>query len=124
MTTALRDYVRALLFHDNPSPLPTEETWTDMITRISTPGTAAIICEETYDYFLNVLPPKFQSRYLFAFAEGAEPLRLFWQPARLTNGASRLLAAHGLELCPCLCRQLTWHETRDFCRLAGIPLPE
>lgn len=44
---------------------------------------------------------------LFAFAEGAEALRLFWQDHR-----------------DCYCaRQLTWEETRTFCRLAGIPLP-
>ena len=42
----------------------------------------------------------------FAFAEGAEPLRLFWQKADRY-----------------FCRQLTWPETQTFCRLAAIPLP-
>jgi hypothetical protein len=87
-------------------PRPEGEEWPALIARISIPGQIAAIDAETYWYFLEVLPPKFQRGNLFAFAEGAEALRIFWQKGD----------AH-------FCRQLTWDETTDFCRLARIPLP-
>jgi len=77
-----------------------------MIARISVAGKIAAIDEETFWYFLEVLPPKYQGGNLFAFAEGAESLRIFWQ-----NGDAYF------------CRQLTWNETQEFCRLARIPVP-
>jgi hypothetical protein len=87
-------------------PRPPNEDWAGMIARTAQVGVACVIDEETYDYFLEVLPPKYMGRG-FAFAEGAEPLRYFWhvKPASY------------------FCRQLTWDETQDFCRLAGISLP-
>jgi hypothetical protein len=87
-------------------PLPDGEDWPALIARISIPGQIAAINEEGFWYFLEVLPPKYQRGNLFAFAEGAEALRLFWQ-----KGDSYF------------CRQLTWDETTDFCRLARISLP-
>jgi len=87
-------------------PRPENEDWKAFIERISVPGKIAGIDEEGFWYFLEVLPPKFQRGNLFAFAEGAEPLRLFWQ-----RGDSYF------------CRQLTWDETQEFCRLARISLP-
>jgi hypothetical protein len=87
-------------------PRPDGEEWKSLIDRISVPGTVAQVDEETYFYFLEVLPPKLQRWSLFAFAEGAEPLRLFWAKDE------------GF-----FCRQLTWDETQTFCRLARIPLP-
>ena len=87
-------------------PRPDGEEWAALIGRISIPGPIAAIDEETYWYFLEVLPPKFQGGSLFAFAEGAEALRLFWRKAE----------DH-------FCRQLTAEETADFCRLARIPIP-
>lgn len=87
-------------------PRPDNEEWKSMIHRISTPATIAKIDEETFWYFLEVLPPKFQRGNLFAFAEGAESLRIFWQ----TGDAY-------------FCRQLTWDETQEFCRLARISAP-
>jgi hypothetical protein len=87
-------------------PRPDNEEWKALIERISVPGKIAEIDEETWWYFLEVLPPKFQRGNLFAFAEGAEPLRLFWR-----NGERHF------------CRQLTWDETQQFCSLARIPLP-
>ena len=77
-----------------------------MIARTSQTGVICAIDEETYDYFLEVLPPKYQG-HGFAFAEGAEPLRYFWHTTPLQF----------------FCRQLTWDETRQFCRLARIALP-
>ena len=87
-------------------PRPEGEEWKATIERLSNPGRIADIDEETFFYFLEVLPPKYQSGHFFAFAEGAEELRLFWQ-------------ADGQYFC----RQLTWVETGQFCQLAGISLP-
>jgi len=56
---------------------PPDEVWPAMIARTSQTGVVCGIDEETYDYFLDVLPPKYMGRG-FAFAEGAEPLRWFW----------------------------------------------
>ena len=87
-------------------PRPDNENWKAMIDRISIPARLAVIDEETFWYFLEVLPPKYQRGNLFAFAEGAEALRIFWQKGDTY-----------------LCRQLTWDETQAFCRLARIPSP-
>ena len=87
-------------------PRPDGEEWSAMIARISVSGTIAALDEETFWYFLEVLPPKYQRGGLFAFAEGAEALRLFCR-----KGSRHF------------CRQLTWDETTNFCRLARISLP-
>ncbi len=87
-------------------PRPPGEDWAALVARISVPGTTAEIDEETFVYFLGVLPPKYQSGGAFAFAEGAEALRLFWR----SGGQS-------------FCRQLTWDETKLFCQLTGTPFP-
>jgi hypothetical protein len=87
-------------------PLPEHEEWKDHVERISIPGRIAEISEEQYHYWLEVLPPKYMSRGVFAFAEGAEEIRLFWR------ASGRYFV-----------RQLTWPETVTFCRLADIPLP-
>lgn len=87
-------------------PRPEVEDWASLINRISTPSKIAEIHTETYWYFLEVLPPKYQRGNLFAFAEGAEALRLFWQKGKRY-----------------FCRQLTLDETQEFCRIAGISFP-
>jgi hypothetical protein len=87
-------------------PRPDGEEWKAMIDRISLPGMIADIDGETFFYFLEVLPPKYQSGSFFAFAEGAEPLRLFWRSNEQY-----------------FCRQLAWDETKQFCRLAGVVFP-
>lgn len=86
-------------------PLPANEAWHDMIQRVCVPARVAEIDEETYDWFLECLPPKYMGTG-FAFAEGAEPLKYFWRHA------GRYYV-----------RQLTEEETATFCRLAQIPLP-
>jgi hypothetical protein len=83
-------------------PRPEGEPWTALIARVSVPRTIAEIDEDTFFYFLEVLPPKYQASSVFAFAERAEPLRLFWRAS-----------GH------CFCRQLTWEETKLFCQLTG-----
>ena len=62
------------------------------------------IHKDTYWWFLEVLPPKYFDGSLFAFAEGMEPLRLFWVRRRRY-----------------FCRVLSWAETRVFCAFADIP---
>ena len=88
------------------APRPEGEEWAALIARISNPDQIAAIDEDTFWYFLEVLPPKYQRGSLFAFAEGAEALRIFWR-----KGDSYF------------CRQLTWDETTAFCRLARISVP-
>lgn len=95
-------------------PRPDNEEWAPLINRISTPGIIAAIEEETYFQFLECLPPKFQRGSLFAFAEGAEPLRLFWAKRNPLGPEGQ---AHYF------CRQLIWDETQEFCRLAGLSFP-
>ena len=87
-------------------PRPACEEWAAMIARISVTGRIAEIDEHTWNYFLECLPPKYMNGGSFAFAEGAEPLRLFWKRQ------SRFMV-----------RPLTMDETHTFCRHAGIPLP-
>jgi hypothetical protein len=103
--SSLKEFV-AYLASVEHVPRPDGEEWSALIARISVPGRVAVIDEETFWYFLDVLPPKCQRGNLFAFAEGAEELRLFWRS--------------GEEY---LCRQLTWDETKEFCRLAGTSFP-
>ena len=87
-------------------PRPADEDWKDMIERIHRTALIHEVDEETFDWFLECLPPKYQTRGLFAFAEGAEPLKVFWRKAGKW-----------------LVRTLTWVETEEFCRLARILLP-
>jgi hypothetical protein len=84
---------------------PAREDWSDMIARTTVPGRVAEVDRETYDYFLEVLPPRWMGKGGFAFGEGSDPLRLFW-----ADGGR------------CYCRQLNDEESALFCKLAGIPL--
>ena len=90
-------------------PLPQgEEEWADHVRRASVEGRIVEVTEEQYDYWLEVLPPKWMSGSHFCFAEGAEAFRLFWRD----RPTGRYFA-----------RQLTWDETLLFCRLVGIAPP-
>ena len=105
--TTLAAFINELKEESPLSRLPATEDWDGMILRTHTSGIVCEIKEETYWYFLEVLPPHFMGNGShFGFAEGAEPLRLFWT----TRDGYR-------------CRQLTDDETRQFCHLANIPLP-
>jgi len=101
----LGDYV-ALLQQAETVPRPDNEEWKAHVERISVPSRIAEVTEDEYFYWLEVLPPKYQRGSVFAFAEGAEALRLFWQ-----KGGRYY------------CRQFTWAETVVFCRLARISVP-
>ncbi len=69
------------------------------------PGKVVEIDEETYWYFLELLPPRWTDGNWFAFGEGAGPFRLFWQ----------VRDAYFV-------RELNNDETRTFCKLGRIPL--
>jgi hypothetical protein len=104
---SLREFLRARLSEQDAVARPDEESWQAMIDRIRPLGRVSVVDDETFDYFLDCLPPKTMFKGGFAFAEGAEPLRLFWR----RNGMSYT-------------RQLSWDETHEFCCLADIPVPE
>ena len=70
------------------------------------PGAVWEVDEETYFYYLEVLPPQFMDARCYCFAEGAESYLLFWRRD------DRYFA-----------RQLTMAETEAISKLAGIPLP-
>lgn len=89
-------------------PRPDSTDWKVHIEHISVPGRVAVINEEEWDYWLEVLPPKWMNGSHFCFAEGAEAFRLFWY--------DRPSDQHRM-------RQLTWDETKTFCQLARISLP-
>lgn len=84
-------------------PRPEPEEWGDTIERIHVTGRINEVTEETYWYFLEVLPPKMMRSNFFAFAEGQEPLTLFWE----SNGKH-------------FCRRLTEEETTRFCEASGL----
>lgn len=80
------------------------EAWSAMIVRIRRTGIVHEIDEATYQYFLEVLPPVWIGAGGFAFAEGNEPVRLFWSEGPVFR-----------------VRQLTAVEHATFCALAGLP---
>ena len=59
------------------------------------------ISEETYWYFLELIPPRWMSHSMFALSEGRGSFRLFWEKQ------SRYFA-----------RELTLQETELFCQLS------
>ena len=80
---------------------PESESWPHVTERINQPGVVHEIDEETYDYFLEVLPPLFvYNGFMFGYAEGYTPLRLFWKSDKAF-----------------FCRQLDDDETRTFAKL-------
>lgn len=101
-TTTLTGYVHALTAGE-AVPIPDEgETHAEKLERIRLVRIAGVD-EETYWHFLEVLPPRWMGGGCFCFAEGVEPLWLFWQQGKRY-----------------FCRRLSWNETREFCDLAGI----
>ena len=89
-------------------PIPEGEGWADLIGRINVEGRIHRIEEETYWYFLEVLPPRWMNGSAFAFAEGQDPLSLFWQRGR--DDATEYFT-----------RRLTDDEIARFCRYVGLP---
>jgi hypothetical protein len=96
----LRDMILAC---DRQTDLPETETWDEVIGRVRVANAIHEINEETYWYFLEVLPPKWFNGNLFAFAEGQEPIRLHWRNRKRY-----------------FCRQLTQEQTDRFCETVGL----
>lgn len=103
---SLQEFLRLHCLGPEIVPRSDGEEWHGLIARMSIPGRVCEIDEEAYEWFLECLPPKTMFRGGYAFAEGAEPIRLFWK--------------HQTHF---FTRQLNWPETTEFCRLAGISLP-
>src|SRR3989304_1552194 len=85
------------------SEQPDGEQWPDVIVRLHVEGRIAELSEEGGYYFSEVLPPKLLRGNWFPFAEGQEPLKLFWR------GQGRYYG-----------RQLTWEETHRLCDATGL----
>jgi hypothetical protein len=103
-TESLHDYLCKLTSDVPAEPKPEGEAWPEMIARISVTGRIAQISDGVWEYFLDVLPPRLMGRNYFCFAEGQEPLRIFWRQ----RGA-------------CFVRQLTRAESNRVCDLSGLP---
>ncbi len=108
MTSAIQTLTEYLqdLTKGEPATRPAPgETWKRTMRRIAVFGETAEVDEQTYWHFLEVLPPQWMDgdTFTFCFAEGMEPLRLFWRRGERY-----------------FCRRLTWEETHAFCDLAGL----
>ena len=79
MPTSFRATIQPLMQTEDAVPQPEHEEWSDMIARISQPDRVVEVTEETYYYFLEVLPPRFMEHFVFGFAEGDEVLKIFWE---------------------------------------------
>ena len=105
-TTTLGELIARLKYGDIVSR-PANEDWKGMIGRTTTEGQICEVEGETYDYFLEVLPPRWMGQGGYAFGEGSDPLRLLW-------------TAHTEFGRQYFCRQLSEDETIHVCRLARI----
>ena len=74
----------------------TVEKWDDMLHAMHS-GVQTEINQEVYDYWLDVLPPVFMNKWFtfkdgqrvhahFGFAEGSEPIVVFWKEAAADRG--------------------------------------
>ncbi len=100
----LQRFLAPLTAEVNATAQPDNEPWSGTIERISNADRIAEITEETWWYFLEVLPPKLLEGNWFAFAEGQEALRIFFQ-------------RRGKHYC----RQLTEEQSMRVCELTGLP---
>ncbi|MBI1826052.1 MAG: hypothetical protein HY287_02470 [Planctomycetes bacterium] len=106
-TQALADFIRELT---SPQPTPLDPAVIKRVNGIvpmpDKPGRVKEIDEETYWWFLEVLPPHYFDGWDFCFAEGFMPYLFFF----VRRGRYYV-------------RQLTNDETHRFCQLGNIPLP-
>lgn len=100
----LQSFLAPLTAIDSATLQADNEPWSATIERISNADCVAEISEETWDYFLEVLPPKILEGSWFGFAEGQEPLRIFYR----TQGKHYV-------------RQLTEAQSMRVCELTGLP---
>ena len=91
-----------LLELTNGAAIPQSSDWKAFMAQLDSRQVIEID-EATYTHFLEVLPPIAITGAYFFFAEGQEPLTIFW----LRKG--RYYA-----------RRTTWNETGALCRECGI----
>lgn len=102
----LAQFIREVM-QPNPEPLDEDGPRHHGLVPIpESAGRVVEIDEETYWWFLEVLPPYYMEGNRFCFAEGFVPFHFFFM-----RGERYFV------------RLLTWDETRTFCRLADVPLP-
>lgn len=101
----LRDYLVQLKVGCPVLSAPWENS-DELATRVAaaSPGNVVQIDEETYFYYLEVLPPRFQMSCQFFFGEGTGPFIFLWR------------ASTGIYYA----RPLSDEETDEFCRLAKV----
>jgi hypothetical protein len=89
-----------------PVPMAPWEGSEELIPRVAQagPGSLLAIDEETFFHYLELLPPRFQRRGEFCFAEGSGPFLYFWKSSKGVHYA----------------RPLSDEETDTFCRLAKV----
>jgi hypothetical protein len=99
----LAAFLASLRVCDHVIPIAEEDDSEAVRIRLITAGPGQIIAidEETYWYFLEVLPPRWQAGGQFCFAEGSEEFIYFW----------RSKEDH-------FARRLSDEETDTVCRLA------
>jgi hypothetical protein len=105
--TTWREFLANLKSGQTIAGTPGGTNWTRHVEEISTAGQIVCLTEDDWNYWLEVLPPRWMSGCHFCFAEGDEAFRLFW--------ATRDGQFFG--------RQLTIEETLLFCRFAGTRPP-
>jgi hypothetical protein len=105
----LKDFIGRLTTGE-AEKMPDDETWERIIHRIHVTGRIHQITEDVFDYFLEVLPPRWMRGPYFAIAEGADPLQLFWFRRRHESDATEHFT-----------RKLTDDEIDQFCKLSRIP---
>ncbi|CAN5897567.1 hypothetical protein BH23PLA1_BH23PLA1_05890 [soil metagenome] len=101
----LRDYFVQLKVGCPVIDAPWEDS-DELTTRVVTaePGTIVLIDEETYFYFLELLPPRFQMSGQFFFGEGTGTFIFLW---RASTGKY-------------YARPLSDEETDTFCGLTKV----
>jgi hypothetical protein len=102
--SSLRSVYNQLMLAPAFTEQPAEEDWYALVDRISVPDRINEITEDAFRYFLYAWPPRLLGQSHFGFAQGEEPLRLFW-------------ISHGRFFC----RQLTREETNRLCDASGLP---
>ena len=106
-TQTLGEFIRELT---SPEPIPLDPDGIrqadGLMLMPDMPGPVIEIDEETYWWFLEVLPPHYLDGWTYCFAEGFTPYLFFFK----RRGRFYV-------------RRLTGVETRRFCQLAGIPMP-
>jgi len=101
---AFNEFMREMTSNiDGATEQPEHEEWKDTIERIHRTDQVHTVTEETYYYFLEVLPPQWMSGPFFAFAEGQEELTIYFE----RNGEY-------------FGRRLTHEQSMRFCETSGL----